>query len=381
MSGGIDYAKLKPDHKSVEPLHVQLYQALVREIRALPPGSDTILMSERELSALLKLGRCTTHRAYEQLLADRLVRRLPDKSLAVRRDARVKIRGAYPVIGVLIALNFTDLLHLRSNNIQPYLNGLIGRCSKSNISCIMLRVPEPTASEEEIDSFAAEHFPRLCGVIHLGALCRDTSCKDPVLRRLLSHTEIPQVCLAGSVPSPHTGSVYADPAPGLDDMCRTMKKRGFRSVGIVGRLIENSFFHYDSLDREDAMRSALERNGLKCRLVGKLRNEDCETEIHRILTSPDRPDVLLCHDDRLAYQVMDQATALGLSIPGDLALAGYDCRSEDTFLASIRTFPYQIAETAVDMVMDHFENGVSKKNRTVILKTSFSDGNSLQRKE
>ena len=160
-----------------------------------------------------------------------------------------------------------------------------------------------------------------------------------------------------------------------------MKKRGFRSVGIVGRLIENSFFHYDALDREDAMRSALERNGLKCRLVGKLRNEDCETAISRILTSPDRPDVLLCHDDRLAYQVMDQATALGLSIPDDLALAGYDCRSEDTFLASIRTFPYQIAETAVDMVMDHFENGVSKKNRTVILKTSFSDGNSLQRKE
>ena len=85
MSVGIDYAKMKPDHKSVEPLHVQLYQSLVREIRALPPGSDTILMSERELSALLKLGRCTTHRAYEQLLADRLVRRLPESVPILRR--------------------------------------------------------------------------------------------------------------------------------------------------------------------------------------------------------------------------------------------------------------------------------------------------------
>lgn len=381
MSVGINYAKLKPDHDSVEPLHVQLYQALVREIRALPPDTDTILMSERELSARLKLGRCTTHRAYERLLEDHLVRRRPDKSLAVRRDARVKIRGAYPVIGVLIAINFSDLLLLHDNSIQPYLNGLIGRCSKSNISCIMLRVPEPTASEEEIDSFAEEHFPRLCGIIHLGDLCRETTCRDLVLRRLLCHTEIPQVCISGSLPEDHVGSVCADPAPGLDDMCRTLKKRDFRTAGIIGRRIDNSFFHYDALEREDVMRSALEHNGIECRFVEKLRDSDCETAIPRILTLPDRPEVLLCHDDRLAHQVMEKATALGLSIPGDLALAGYDCSSEDTFLASVRTFPDQIAGTAVDMVMDHFENGVSKRNRTVILKTSFSDGTSLQRKE
>ena len=75
--------------------------------------------------------------------------------------------------------------------------------------------------------------------------------------------------------------------------------------------------------------------------------------------------------------VMEQAASLGISIPGDLALAGYNCKQDDPFLASIHTYPQIIAETAVDLVMDQFENGISEKNRIKIIKTAFSDGKSL----
>ena len=67
----------------------------------------------------------------------------------------------------------------------------------------------------------------------------------------------------------------------------------------------------------------------------------------------------------------------GIRIPGDLHLAGYDTRSNDPFIASVLTSPNDTAAAAVDMVMDHFENGVRENNRVRILPTRFVDGESL----
>ena len=380
MNIGIDYNRIRPDRKSAEPLHVQLHQALIREIRSLDPNLRVSLMSERELAVRLNLSRRTTHRAYEQLLEEKLVFRMPDKSLTVRQDARRKIAGPYRVIGVLMPSRFTRFVERNNQNVLPYMEGMLERCSDLNTSCIMLRVPEPTASPEEIETFAAEHFSRLCGVIHLGSLNNTEGSGDPVLEQLLKHTEIPQVCISGTVPGKF-GLVYADPAPGLDELCRTLKKRGFRSAGVIGQQFRSRSFHYIAEDRPAAMQEALLRNGLRCKFMITVQQKDLKEQLTAILNSPDRPEMLICHNDRLAYQVMEHAAELGLSIPDDLALAGYDCRQQDPFMASIRTDPYKIASTAVDLVIDLFENGISEKNRVKVLATSFSDGQSIKREK
>ena len=41
MNIGIDYSRIRPDRKSAEPLHVQLHQALIREIRSLDPNGNS----------------------------------------------------------------------------------------------------------------------------------------------------------------------------------------------------------------------------------------------------------------------------------------------------------------------------------------------------
>lgn len=378
METEIDYSKMNPDRKSGEPLHLQLYNSLVQKIRSLPPNRRVTLMSERELALRLNLSRRTTHRAYDQLIADDLVRRMPDKSLVVRSDARLRIAGPYPVIGVLIAMDVVELMEHHDRSILSYLEGLIGRCSQRNISCIMLRAPATGATPEEIEAFAEEHFPRLCGLIHLGNLS-ENSAEDPILKQILRHTEIPQVCISGTVPDLHTGAVYADPVSGLEDLCRTLKERHFRSAGVIDTERPVYFFHYTAIDRSAAMEEALKRNGLECRFVHFVPEEKISEEIVKILTSPRRPEVLLCHNDRIAYQVMEEADRLGISIPDDLALAGYDRKLPDPFLAGIQTFPHKVAENAIDMVMDQFENGISEKNRIRILTTSFSDGLSIRK--
>ena len=380
MQAGIDYGKLNPDRRSGEPLHLQLYSSLVREIRSLSPRERVVLMSERELSLLLKLNRCTTHRAYEQLIDEHLVRRMPDKSLVVRSDARTRITGAYPVIGVLLPTEFDELVEYNNRSVLPYLEGLIGRCSKQKISCIMLRPPSETASPAPIEAFAKEHFSRLCGVIHLGGLAGSGINDDPVLEQILKHTEIPQVCISGRVPSESAGSVYTDPVQGLDEMCRVLKERGFRRAGVIGMKFSHVIFQYTAAQRFDAMCEALRRNGLECVFQSNSPVPDPDITA-QLLDRPDRPEILLCHNDQIAESVLKQAREKGIRIPDDLALAGYDTRSQDPFLASVSTSPYDIAAAAVDMVMDHFENGVSADNRIRILPTRFVDGESLKKPE
>ena len=379
MNTDIDYTGIRPDRKSDEPLHIQLHRALVREIRSLPPNRHVALMSERELAIRLNLSRRTTHRAYEQLLEDRLVRRRPDKSLMVRQDARSRMLGPYPVIGVLIPMDFSQFVQNNGRNAVPYLEGLIGCSSGLNASCIMLRSPEASASPAEIEAFAAEHFHRLCGVIHLGGLSRLNTPCDPVLEQIMKHTEIPQVCISGSLPEDHVGSVCADPAQGLDEMCQVLTERGFRRVGVIGRKFEPQRFHYIAEERSSAMCDALTRNGLECVLRADLPDTGTGAAVEAILTSPDRPEVLLCHNDKTADLVWRTARSMGLRIPDDLALAGYDCRPGDPRLASIMTSPGDIASAAVEMVMDHFRNGISDANRLRLLPTKFVDGRSLHK--
>ena len=376
METELDCKKLNLNRKSGEPLHLQLYHSLVREIRSLSPNRHVSLMSERELALQLKLSRRTTRRAYEHLLDDHLVRRMSNKSLVVRSDARTRIKGAYPVIGILVAMDVAELMERNDRSILPYLEGLIGRCSKRNVSCLMLNVPGRDASPEKIEEFAAEHFPRLCGLIHLGGL--DEKNEDPILEQILRHTEIPQVCISGSVPNADTGLVYADPVSGLDELCRTLKERGYRSAGVLGPQFTPCLFHYTAMDRSAAMEAALKRNGLECRYVHLPSTKIQKEHVTEILTAPKRPEVLLCHNDQIAHLVMEEAARLGISIPDDLALVGFDCQQKDPFLASIQTFQRQIAENAIDMVMELFENGISTRNRVKVLATSFSDGPSLK---
>ena len=127
------------------------------------------------------------------------------------------------------------------------------------------------------------------------------------------------------------------------------------------------------------MAETLKQNGLECRFVHLVPAEKINEEIIKILTSSRRPEVLLCHNDRIAYRIIEEADRLGIRIPDDLALAGYDCLKKDSFLASIQTHSQQVAENAVDMVLEHFENGISEKMRIKVLPTSFSDGLSIQK--
>jgi DNA-binding LacI/PurR family transcriptional regulator len=68
-----------------------------------------------------------------------------------------------------------------------------------------------------------------------------------------------------------------------------------------------------------------ERLGLDVSVVTSPQNLGAATEVaHNVLTGPDRPTAVFCFSDSIAYGVYAATRDLGLAVPGDIAVAGFD---------------------------------------------------------
>ncbi len=79
--------------------------------------------------------------------------------------------------------------------------------------------------------------------------------------------------------------------------------------------------------RERGYRQAMQELGLAASIrveSASMVSEDIRAVAAKILDSPDRPDAIFCWTDYVAFQVIGVATELGLSVPGDVAVVGYD---------------------------------------------------------
>lgn len=94
-----------------------------------------------------------------------------------------------------------------------------------------------------------------------------------------------------------------------------------------------------ALARRDAYRAVLEEHGLGPRVVS-------HEQLCDVLTTPDRPTAVLASNDRGAATVLGVAHDLGLRVPDDVAVVGYD----DTELARLlRPELTSIAQPRTDM--------------------------------
>jgi DNA-binding LacI/PurR family transcriptional regulator len=80
-------------------------------------------------------------------------------------------------------------------------------------------------------------------------------------------------------------------------------------------------------DREFGFRAAIEMAGrsIHSRTSGEFRFETAQDAARQMFDRPDRPDAVFVANDHMAFAVMDVLRfELGLSIPGDVSVVGYD---------------------------------------------------------
>ena len=118
--------------------------------------------------------------------------------------------------------------------------------------------------------------------------------------------------------------VAADNHGGAASMARVLIEQGHRRIGALFGPADTS----TGRDREAGFRSALADAGVELpdALVahGGFGYADGETGFAAVMATEPRPTAVFCLGDLVAIGAMNQARRMGLAVPGDVAIAGFD---------------------------------------------------------
>ncbi|KHL03530.1 LacI family DNA-binding transcriptional regulator [Sinomonas humi] len=169
------------------------------------------------------------------------------------------------------------------------------------------------------------------------------------------HADVPVVAV-----DPHTGhvdlpTVETDNFGGARNAAHFLIRLGHRRIGFVaGRSDLRS-----AAAREGGYRKALTEAGLPfdpaCVVVGNYERECSREAARRLLTQPDRPTAVFAANDLSAIVVIEVARELGLEVPCDLSVVGFDDVPEASRyhlpLTTVRQPMGQIGAAAADLVV------------------------------
>ncbi|MEY9962783.1 LacI family transcriptional regulator [Streptacidiphilus sp. MAP12-16] len=185
-----------------------------------------------------------------------------------------------------------------------------------------------SASQQAANEFAAQDDSRLV-LLHLrpetaedvAVVTDDVGGAELAVRHLLQHGHPYVTCVGGPVAVAAAGDPVIDHVEGW--------RRAMTAAGIStdGHLVEAPF------DRYGAYQVAVE-----------------------LLRSPERPPAIFCSTDDQAIGVLRAAREVGVRVPEDLAVAGFDDIPEAAFcdppLTTIASDRDAMARAAVDLVLD-----------------------------
>ena len=171
---------------------------------------------------------------------------------------------------------------------------------------------------------------------------------DPTLAALVDRG-FPVVlffCRSNDVTTPY---VDCDNFSGGKVAANYLLSLGHRSLGMV----VGSANSVDSSDRYQGFRSSIEGAGLALDAanVPRIEGPDASTrELVAMLSRPDRPSALFVWSDDVAFECMHTIRDLGLKIPEDVSLVGFDstaaCGRMEPPLTSVRQPIAEMAKKA-----------------------------------
>ncbi|MBQ4329159.1 MAG: substrate-binding domain-containing protein [Lentisphaeria bacterium] len=358
-----DCSQISIDKNSAEPLHIQLIRELRRLIREMNQEEYDVLPSERHLCTYLNLHRSTVHKAYESLKNSGIVRRQSDKSLFPNISARKRLEGYVPAIGIILPCRFSQYISVHSHALR-LLEGIFDRAAERNYAVFLLELPPADISAEERSKFIATRFSGLSGILLLGDRGID---EDVMLTELFNYSGIPQIAICGEVHQPHIGSVKCRFDHATDDMMKFFRSRGIKSVGVVSYTpdhFQHSDFDYSSFHRVAEMKKKLIDQQFILPENWQISVDALETALPGEL-----PDAFWCFNDQIALQLWN--TLKKHDLETDVMICGFDGAVNIPCIATIKQPYQQIGITAVDLLIEHYEYGISLKNRVKYLDAEF----------
>lgn len=172
----------------------------------------------------------------------------------------------------------------------------------------------------------SENSPIVDRVVANGlcAVILATTTVDSALPVRLSDRGVPFLYFNRTTPAVASDSVTVDPEPGMRELLEEIASLGHRRIGAVFGPHNTS----TGEERESTLRMLLEQERLELRTAhtvhGPFDVESGSSGARSILSQDDRPTVIVCANDVVAIGALNAASELGLSVPEDVSIVGFD---------------------------------------------------------
>ena len=127
---------------------------------------------------------------------------------------------------------------------------------------------------------------------------------------------------------PRVPHVVIDDVRGGELAAEHLISRGHRRIGFVGDLPPSPFGFTSSEHRREGFRRALRRAGIEpdgeIERRGSHGREEARVLAEGLLRCGDRPTAVFAASDTQALGVLEAAQSVGLEVPGDVAVIGFD---------------------------------------------------------
>ncbi len=184
--------------------------------------------------------------------------------------------------------------------------------------------------------------------------------------------EIPLVFFDRVVTDLHADTVVSDDFHGAYNAVEHLIKKGCRNIALYSSPRHMRI----SKDRHDGYKKALEDNGMKYStdlIYSCDTYEDAMKISKSILKKQDRPDGVFAVNDMTAIGVIKTAKGLGISIPEELKVVGFEnCRSAiviDPELTTVDQFGYELGKQAANLLLKRINtNDYNYKTENIVVK-------------
>jgi DNA-binding LacI/PurR family transcriptional regulator len=158
-----------------------------------------------------------------------------------------------------------------------------------------------------------------------GLLIISLSPRDDEVDRFL-HAGVPTVLIDAR--HPRLSRTVSDDVAGGHMATQHLIDLGHRKIGYVSDLLENPFNFVSSRDRYEGYRQSLDEAGIPFRpeyhRQGEHGRKEARENALRLLSLPDPPTAIFAASDTQAIGVLEAAQEMGLRVPEDLSIIGYD---------------------------------------------------------
>lgn len=222
-----------------------------------------------------------------------------------------------------------------------------------------------------------EIYQFLNGGLADGLILFAPATQDPLLT-LLHKSSLPVVILNGRDPERRFPSVVDDVEAGIDAAAHELFKLGHQRIALF---TDKSGGSRDSNRRVKLIREKLAALGISIPDRWVIPSgEDAREVLAELLAETHPPTAIFCWHDRLAFGVLASCESLGIQVPNQISIVGYDGlhwpSATKHIAASVNVDHHGHARMAVQL-LDEYINGYEGPLREEVVPVTFTTGTSL----